>query len=747
MPQRLGSLVLIVLTCIGCNATEDSQVLPPESRSLGDLRGPWQLFVDDYLVAKKQGLVRTYHAFEKYAGNPVITGDRTWEGNRVYVYGTLLPSEEGPGYRLWYHAAADGYLNLYATSEDGIKWNRPSIGIVDRDGLPENNLFFWRSKEDHLPQIIHTPWDPDPQRRYKLINYDYGRTPPDHMVSGFWGAYSPDGLHWTAVEKNPVLVDPGDVGNFVWDPHRERYLGYPKTFAPVRGYRRRCVGFTSTTDFENWPPAELILVPDEVDDRWVKKDGQHTDLYGLSAFAYESSYLGFLWIFRIEDGANSGPIFVELVSSHDGVHWVRQEGDRPPILPLGEVGSWDQAMIGTVNHPLIEGDRIRLYYGGHTDYHTGDGVGGIGLATLRKDGFASLDAGSEMGTVTTRPLVGSRGELLLNADASKGWIKVEVLDAEDQVVDGYGRDDCNPISDDGVNLQVSWGSREKLPDTGGSLRFRFLLTKSSLYSFMAGDEVKPETPSPPLEAFFAFEQSEGNTPTDAVSQDRTQKIRFHNQVRVAPDPDPSAQGGSALHFSGDGTTLDTAEILNTSHLGTQFSLGARMRTDGQRTTRLFSTHRGSGSPVTGELILDVNPSFGTLSLTLNGQRVESRPWFFNDGRYHHFAATHDRGRVRLYLDGKELASEQIRAGTMHLYYDGSVIDLRSPPGSSSEVGIHLSANLRIGEDQGGRFITYRDPVTAPANNQLQGWVDDVLVAQRVLSRAEIEKLSSSRSGP
>ena len=715
---------------------------PLASPSLGDLSGPWQLFVDDHLVETKEGLIRTYHSFEKYSGNPVLRGDRPWEEDRVFVYGTVLPDEEGPGYRLWYHASADGYLNLYATSEDGINWDRPNLGLVERDGIPENNLIFWRSKEDHMPQVIHTPWELDPQKRYKLINYDYGRTPPDHMTSGFWAAYSADGINWTEVEENPVLVDPGDVGNFVWDPHAERYLGYPKTFAPVRGYRRRCVGFTSTTDFEKWPPAELILVPDEVDDRWVTEDGQHTDLYGLSAFAYESTYLGFLWIFRIEDGSNGGRIFVELVSSDDGIHWARQEGERPPILPVGEAGSWDQAMVTTLNQPLVEGDEIRLYYGGFTDYHTGEGKGAIGLATLRKDGFASLDAGSEMGTVTTRPLLGSEEELRLNTDASEGWVKVEVLDSEGNVIEGYGQDDCDPISSDAMDQKVTWGSRSELPQTNGSLRFRFLLVNAVLYSFMAGERVRLDTPNPPLKASFSFDDDEGTTATDGATDDGLQQARLHNRVLVAPDPDPSAQGGSALHFGGDGDTLDTFEILGTSHLGTQFSLAARMRIDQRPLVRLFSTYRGSGVPVTGELIFDVNPSVGTLSLTLNGQRVQSRPRFFRDGRYHHFAATHDRGEVKLYLDGNEVASEQIRAGTIHLYYDGSIIDLRRAPGSSSEAGIHLAANLRVGEDQGGRFITYRDKVTAAPDNQVRGWVDDILVMRKVLSAEEIAALNS-----
>jgi hypothetical protein len=36
------------------------------AKSAGDLTGPWQLFVDDYLVSSKSSIVRTYHHFEKH---------------------------------------------------------------------------------------------------------------------------------------------------------------------------------------------------------------------------------------------------------------------------------------------------------------------------------------------------------------------------------------------------------------------------------------------------------------------------------------------------------------------------------------------------------------------------------------------------------------------------------------------------------------------------------------------------------
>src|SRR5690606_9426688 len=148
-----------------------------------------------------------------------------------------------------------------------------------------------------------------------------------------------------------------------------RYMGYPKVFAPVRGFNRRCIGFTATQDFENWPSAQLILEPDAADDYWVTETYHRTEFYGLTAFPYESGYIGFLWIFHITDGKNDGPIFCELVSSRDGVNWIRQEvsqGKRQPILPVGPKGSWDRGMVFTTNHPLVENNQVKLWYGGFT---------------------------------------------------------------------------------------------------------------------------------------------------------------------------------------------------------------------------------------------------------------------------------------------------------------------------------------------------------------------------------------------
>jgi len=55
-------------------------------------------------------------------------------------------------------------------------------------------------------------------------------------------------------------------------------------------------------------------------------------------------------------------------------------------------------------------------------------------------------------------------------------------------------------------------------------------------------------------------------------------------------------------------------------------------------------------------------------------------------------------------------------------------------------GATLSGDLRVGEDPGTRFITFRDEALNAPTEQLVGTVDDLLVARRALSAAEVRKL-------
>ncbi|MBN1513912.1 MAG: LamG domain-containing protein [Phycisphaerae bacterium] len=677
-------------------------------RSLGDLSGSWILFVDDHAVESMRGVCRHYHAFEKHSANPLLVADRSWEGQVVYLYGSVLPGPAGTGYRMWYHAwdpAVGEYRNLYATSADGLTWAKPNLGLVQYEGSTANNIFLRRTGADHIASVIHTPWAAQPAQAYRLVNFDYR--------GGFYGASSAEGLYWTDVPDNPLLSQPEDVGNFVWDSNRACFLGTPKILAPVRGWMRRCVGVTMTPDFEQWPDAGLLLVPDAWDDRWAAGN-QRTEFYGLSAFAYESMYLGFLWVFRIEDGVNGGPIFAELVSSHDGYHWTRQEGDRPSVLTTGQPGAWDAGMVFTPNHPLIEGDRILLYYGGFNLPHGSTApsfAAAIGLASLRKDGFASLGADSTQGEVLTRSLTDTGGTLRVNCDASAGLLRVEVLDADGAVIPGFAAEECRPITSDGVSQPVSWNEHQLLPSESEPLRLRFLLDNASLFAFEAGPYARVVDDGPIRPAFLCTGEGGTAALVDKLISDGRQAATPHNNVYAFGHPAYAAFGSGAVAFLDSGSTLNTLEIVDTTLLGERFTLAAMVRHLNNDHARLFTAYDGADAPLTSELVFDFDPS-GTvlpgLRFRLNGQSVLSTPVSFADGAYHHLAATCDGGSVRLYLDGVQVGQGSVPAGTP----------------------VVLRRNLRVAEDFG-----------PGVQEQLVGMADDILVYGEVLTGDEVQTLA------
>lgn len=458
-------------------------------RSLGDLTGNWRLALDSRMWESMRGATLRFHSFEKYSGNPVLEPEKPWEGNLAYLYGTVLPSEDGKGLRMWYHAnvrdpallaGKHRYTNLYATSRDGYHWTRPELNQHSFQGSTANNIVLMRASgpgDTHSPNVIHTPWETDPARRYKMVTYVY--------YDGYYGATSPDGITWTDVPRNPILPDYGDVGNFVWDPFRRAYIGYPKIFDKIRGYRRRCVGFTETTDFGKWPATRLILAPDEEDDRGMYSPEARTEFYGLSAFPYQSMYVGLLWIYRLERGDER--IWPELVYSSDGVKWNRVPAPRAPVLPPGQPGTWDDGMIFTPNHPIVRDGKLLLYYGGFDGPHNSrTRRGAVGLATMRRDGFASLEAGDSEATIATAALNGGGGPLLVNADTTGGELRAEVVDAAGRVMPGYSRAESVPFAGNSTDHRMQWKQRAELP-AAGTMRVRFLLRRGSLYSFLAGD--------------------------------------------------------------------------------------------------------------------------------------------------------------------------------------------------------------------------------------------------------------------
>jgi hypothetical protein len=98
------------------------------------------------------------------------------------------------------------------------------------------------------------------------------------------------------------------------------------------------------------------------------------------------------------------------------------------------------------------------------------GGGAIGLATLRRDGFASMNG---PGTLTTRPVTFTGKHLFVNL---AGEVRVELLDAAGKVVAT-----SETVSRDSTRQFIKFPGLAA--HAGQRVRLRFHLVRGSLYAF------------------------------------------------------------------------------------------------------------------------------------------------------------------------------------------------------------------------------------------------------------------------
>lgn len=480
LTPRMIRLVLSLTTFLLLAAGMAGWVCADEPIRMGN---GTRIFVDDQLIAHRSGVVRHTHACQKLP-QPVLVPEKPWEGKgddqRVYIYGTVLYDPTTQSFRMWYNRLS---RLLYATSRDGIDWERPSLGGVDFQGSRQNNNVLVGL---HSPSVVYDQRESDPAKRYKLLGCGTAQGP------GYYAAFSADGLRWQMYPKNPVLAG-SDTCTLAQDPVTGEYLAFHKLHRTHRGHSRRLVYLATSRDMQEWSKPTLVMAPDEVDDRQTEAEGgRWSEFYNMSAFPYGGQWLGLVTHFRYSglptrkgpgQSDNDGPIDVQLVHSRDGRQWRRLE-DRSPVIPNGPYAYDAGCILGVANAPVAVGDELWLYYTAITTTHGGclpEKQITIALAKWRRDGFVSLDAGNEPGIVETVLVEPAGNRLVINANASKGRLVVEVLDAQGKPLGGYSREDCVELSSDRVRHEVGWKMHSRLP--AGPIRLRFCLQNAQLYSY------------------------------------------------------------------------------------------------------------------------------------------------------------------------------------------------------------------------------------------------------------------------
>ena len=319
-----------------------------------------QLLVDDFAIEETFAIERTMVSPTKYAGNPIMSSERPWEGGFINPVKVLYDTERRE-FRMWYRAWASikppvARHLCYATSRDGINWERPNLGLVKFRGSKENNIV--QTPPDMC--FIYDPRDPDPSRRYKAV----GR----FDTEGLCAAFSADGLQWTRYENNPVIEKVGDSNTLLgWDDRHQTYVGYFRPYTgisdpirkdfPIGGMRR--ITRSTSDDFFHWTTMQMVLEPDD-------HDPVGTQFYEMYVTQYEGVYFSTVLVLHIDKAARDyqqtdaegleQTMDVQLGFSRDGIHWTRL-GDRHPWLPFGPSQSWDDQQA--YSQPLlVVGDEI-----------------------------------------------------------------------------------------------------------------------------------------------------------------------------------------------------------------------------------------------------------------------------------------------------------------------------------------------------------------------------------------------------
>jgi hypothetical protein len=185
---------------------------------------------------------------------------------------------------------------------------------------------------------------------------------------------------------------------------------------------------------------------------------------------------------------------ITLAYSRDGIQWYRP--DRTPFLACTQrPGDWNRGYL----HPaggvcLVVGDQLHFYFGAWSGISPKLGghmyAGGTtGLALLRRDGFASMDAAEFSGTLTTATLIFEGKYLFVNANAAAGEVRAEVLGDDGRVWMPYSSVNSVPVRRDSTAAQLRWRDVDDLKGLAGKpVRFRFRLKRAELYSFWVSPE-------------------------------------------------------------------------------------------------------------------------------------------------------------------------------------------------------------------------------------------------------------------
>jgi hypothetical protein len=517
----------------------EADAATPDGNAVIGIGARRELFVDTHLIERisSSAELRLHSPVPREV---VLVHDAPWEGNATANH--CIVAEEGR-IRLYYRAGNltthQGQLQVgpeswcVAESRDGIRFERPNLGLVEFAGSKNNNIVVSRLLAESWSCLVGAPaifLDANPRvsasQRYKTF-----LTTRDPL--GLTLGSSADGLTWRVEHPQPgITLGAFDSQNVCfWDSTRQEYRGYWRSYTggvtTAREWRPdgvRAIRTGTSQDLREWRNIEDIAFVDSPTEelyengiapypraphlflgfplRYVDRAGAPStsdpnggDRAGAERVANWPPSLK-----RLPDRASrearagvserfgSALTDILFMSSRDGVRFHRWS--EAFLRPGPErTGTWNYGhnllawnLLETPSS--LPGAASELSFYAAEGYWTTQATS-LRRYTLRLDGFVSLHAGGKPGELLTRPLKFTGGALSVNfATSAAGGVRVELQLADGTPLPGFRAEDCDELFGDSVDRIVTWrGSSDVGPHAGKPVRLRLICVDADVYSF------------------------------------------------------------------------------------------------------------------------------------------------------------------------------------------------------------------------------------------------------------------------
>ncbi|MBM4075670.1 MAG: hypothetical protein FJ267_08515, partial [Planctomycetes bacterium] len=399
-----------------------------------------ELFMDDHLIGETKNVQLLVH--QPIREEIAVDCDKPWEGNGCGYFSVLFDPQKTI-YRMYYHAwqiptgiEPGGPLTIgYFESRDGIKWERPSLGLCEFNGSKDNNILLDKVGDggrchDFSPFIDSNP-AATPEARYKAIGAGF------ESSKGVWAYQSSDGIHWTPMASAPVFTKGAfDTQNIAfWSEAEKKYVLYYRVFSESGFKGTRLINRAVSDDFLHWNDEGTISFPEGEGPQPLAQ------FYVNQVKPYERAphlYLGFPARYVDHGVTASTPLLPEwnlrekrmtisprygtaitdsiFITSRDGRHF-RQSNDvflQPGLRTRHNWSYGDNYLAWHVVETASTKDdsprELSLY--ATESYFTGR-QSRLRRYSLRIDGFSSIHAKLSQGEFKTKPITFSGKELSL----------------------------------------------------------------------------------------------------------------------------------------------------------------------------------------------------------------------------------------------------------------------------------------------------------------------------------------------